>query len=85
MPPSEKQPIRMCIQCRSRFPQSGLLRIQCTNGTVTTYTGFGRSMYVCSMCQQLEATIKHLKGRCKAPKNAVDEFTQKLRETLTNG
>jgi predicted RNA-binding protein YlxR (DUF448 family) len=79
------KPIRMCIQCRSRMEQSSLLRLQCIDGELCMYKGFGRSFYICEDCQDNAKTVRHIMGRCKVPKQKFDEFTQKLREIFTNG
>ena len=81
----KKDPTRMCIQCRSRLGQSQLIRLQCSEGELHRYKGFGRSFYICEDCQDKPGVAKHLMGRCKIPKKKFDEFVQKLREILTNG
>ena len=81
----KQKPIRMCIQCRSRLAQTNLLRLQCIDGELCRYKGFGRSFYICEDCQDKAGTARHLMGRCKIPKQKFDEFMQKLREIVTNG
>ncbi len=71
----------MCIQCRTRFNQDQLLRLQSVNRELSLFTGHGRSFYVCKECQTKEATIKHIMGRCKLPQSQKEHVTLLLKET----
>jgi predicted RNA-binding protein YlxR (DUF448 family) len=43
-------PIRTCVACRSRLEQNVLLRLQSSNNSIISYSGFGRSFYLCGDC-----------------------------------
>ncbi len=47
-----KQPkqVRMCIKCRKRLLQQELLRLQSNDNTLRSFSGVGRSFYVCKEC-----------------------------------
>jgi len=75
-------PIRMCIVCRERVSQKELIRLQCKDKTLISYTGFGRSFYICKNCIDSKKLYKSLSFKCKS-KN-LDEFRKKLKEILAN-
>lgn len=43
-------PIRMCIVCKSRFPQSDLFRFQVKSLESYDFTKQCRSFYICKIC-----------------------------------
>ncbi len=45
-----KNAIRMCINCRTRYLQTDLIRLQCKDKELIPYTNFGRSFYICKTC-----------------------------------
>jgi len=77
------QPLRMCVSCRARDVQSELLRLQCTDGSLERFTGFGRSFYLCNECILSEKKVtKALMRQCKSPDR--DRLINKLKEIITD-
>lgn len=60
-------PIRMCINCRTRYLQTQLIRLQCKDRELVRYTNFGRSFYICHTCVQTQdkRLQKSLSRACK--------------------
>ena len=77
-------PIRMCIQCRTRFEQNVLVRLQCKDKIIQTFDGVGRSLYVCRTCIENPKLVKHLAGRCKSAKETYEEIKSLLKEQIAN-
>ncbi len=76
------EPIRMCINCKKRFLQNDLLRLQCEDKKITKYKGFGRSFYICKECLNNKNLAKNLAKICKMdPKLAL----KMLKEIIDNG
>jgi len=76
-------PTRMCVACRKRDIQSSFLRVQCLNGELESFTGAGRSFYLCDVCQNDEKKIsKTLMRQCKS--GAKDKLMNKLKEIITD-
>ncbi|MDF1880705.1 DUF448 domain-containing protein [Sulfurimonas sp. MAG313] len=73
-------PIRMCLQCRQRFPQKELIRLQCKDKTIQAFDGLGRSQYVCYTCSENPKLVKQLAGRCKCAKDLHEEIISLLKE-----
>ncbi|PHR55738.1 MAG: hypothetical protein COA44_09795 [Arcobacter sp.] len=73
-------PIRMCLQCRQRFPQGDLLRLQCKDKKIQAFDGIGRSQYVCVTCIENPKLVKQLAGRCKCVKESHEEIISLLKE-----
>ncbi len=73
-------PIRMCLQCRQRMPQSSLIRLQCKHNKIQAFDGVGRSLYVCHTCSENPRLVKQLAGRCKCAKDSHEEITSLLKE-----
>ena len=73
-------PIRMCLQCRERLPQSSLVRIQCKDKQIQAFDGIGRSLYVCETCIENPKLVKQLSGRCKCAKDSHEEIKSLLKE-----
>jgi len=61
------KPIRMCINCRIRFEKTKLLRLQCKNKNITSFSNKGRSFYLCQKCLETkkEAIKKRIYKICK--------------------
>jgi predicted RNA-binding protein YlxR (DUF448 family) len=59
----KSQPIRMCIACRSRYPQHTLIRLKQEGNDIVAYNGFGRSFYVCDKCSKDTKKVKGLVKR----------------------
>jgi len=76
------QPIRMCIACRSRHPQSTLVRLRQDGKEVIAFNGEGRSFYLCLNCVKNE---KKVKGLVKRFKQNSEQFTKLLKELIDNG
>lgn len=53
----QSKQIRMCIKCRKRFKQKELLRLQCKNDSLCSFSGKGRSFYVCEECIHHSKTL----------------------------
>ena len=73
-------PIRMCLQCRQRFPQKELIRLQCKDKKIQSFDGIGRSQYVCVTCIENPKLVKQLAGRCKCAKESHEEIISLLKE-----
>jgi len=76
------QPIRMCIACRSRYPQNTLIRLRQDGKEVLAFDGKGRSFYLCNDCVKNE---KKVKGLVKRFKQDAEHFTKLLKELMNNG
>ena len=78
----KKYPVRMCIACRNREPQSLLIRIQFENNRVVRYRGYGRSSYFCHQCSEDMQKIKKVSKRFKIDET---ELSKLLKELETDG
>ena len=78
----KSQPIRMCIACRSRYPQNTLIRLRQDDNKVIAFDGRGRSFYLCNNCVKNE---KKVKGLVKRFKQNEKHFTKLLKELIKNG
>jgi len=76
------QPIRMCISCRSRHPQTSLIRLKLEGTEIISHNGKGRSFYLCNECSVNE---KKIKGLTKRFKQDEERFVKLLKELMTNG
>ncbi|WP_031348112.1 DUF448 domain-containing protein [Sulfurimonas hongkongensis] len=77
------QPLRMCVSCRARDAQSKMLRLQCTDGSLERFKGYGRSFYLCNECILSEKKVtKALMRECKSPDR--DRLINKLKEIITD-
>ncbi len=76
------QPIRMCIACRSRYPQNSLIRLKLDGNDIVAYNGRGRSFYLCAVCSVNE---KKIKGLTKRFKQNEERFVKLLKELVNNG
>ncbi len=76
------QPTRMCIACRSRYPQNTMIRLRQNGKEIVAFTGTGRSFYLCVECIQNE---KKVKGLVKRFKQELEPFTKLLKELMNNG
>jgi predicted RNA-binding protein YlxR (DUF448 family) len=77
------QPIRMCSSCRLRVAQNELIRLQCVDGLLKSFEGFGRSFYICTGCLTEEKKVlKALMHQCRSgDKNGL---SNKLKEIITD-
>lgn len=46
----KQEPVRMCVVCRTRFFQKGLVRLKILDGKLVFFDGYGRSVYLCIDC-----------------------------------
>ncbi len=56
----KSQPIRMCIACRSRHPQSTLIRLRQDDKEILAFDGKGRSFYLCVDCIENEKNLEDM-------------------------
>jgi len=74
--------VRTCIVCRNKIAQKLLNRLQCKDKKLISFSGVGRSFYLCDDCLRDENKLeKALYRNCKNK----DEYIVQLREILTNG
>jgi len=78
----KSQPIRMCVSCRSRYPQNTLIRLKLEGKNVIVFNGMGRSFYLCDICSKNE---KKIKGLTKRFKQDEERFVKLLKELIKNG
>jgi len=78
----KSQPIRMCIACRSRYPQNTLIRLKVEGKDIVAFDGKGRSFYLCDICS---ANEKKIKGLTKRFKQDEECFVKLLKELIKNG
>ncbi len=77
------QPVRMCIACRKREAQNSLLRLQCHEKRLESYSGVGRSFYLCHECLENEKKFaKALMRICKS--GDKEAFVNKLKEIIAH-
>ena len=61
-----KKPIRMCVCCRLRFNKYYLLRLQCIDKSIVSFTNSGRSFYLCEACYNDTKRVKNsIYKQCK--------------------
>lgn len=75
-----KIPTRTCVNCRGKFCQNNLLRLQCVDKKLTSYKGTSRSFYLCESCvkQDITKLIKSIYRQCK---NKAD-YENQLKEII---
>jgi predicted RNA-binding protein YlxR (DUF448 family) len=77
------KPVRMCISCRVRDIQDNLFRLQCREGFLENYEGFGRSFYICKNCLEEEKKVlKAIMRQCRSGER--DKFTSRLKEIIAD-
>jgi predicted RNA-binding protein YlxR (DUF448 family) len=74
----KSQPTRMCIACRSRYPQNTLIRLKQEGKDVVAFDGKGRSFYLCHQCAVNEKKIKGLTKRFKQDEERFVKLVKKL-------
>ena len=75
------QPTRMCVVCRKRLTQKSLLRLQCYEGELKSFSGVGRSFYLCQEClNDDKKTQKSLMRICKTGEK--EKLLNKLKEIV---
>lgn len=74
---------RMCVSCRDRQVQSKLLRLCCSDGEISLFSGEGRSFYLCSTCQEDDKKLSRaLMRQCKSSQR--EQLMNKLKEIITD-
>ncbi len=68
-----KIPIRMCVVCKKRFFQNELNRFQCINQRLVSFSGKGRSFYICNDCLKDKKFIKFISKKCNISKEKARE------------
>ena len=77
------QPTRMCVSCRKRDAQFQLLRLQCLDGEISAFNGFGRSFYLCQSCLKEDKKLfRALMRQCKSSEK--DKLMNKLKEIIAD-
>jgi predicted RNA-binding protein YlxR (DUF448 family) len=78
----QKKPTRMCIVCRSRESQNDLIRLQLRDKKVISFSGTGRSFYLCKTCA---GDTKKTKGASRRLGVEHNELLTILKEFITYG
>jgi predicted RNA-binding protein YlxR (DUF448 family) len=77
------KPERMCIACRQKAEQSTLIRLQCTNGNLHSFSGEGRSFYICHNCvTDHKKMVRALARACRS--NATEILLNRLKEIIVD-
>ncbi len=63
--------IRMCVVCKKRAKQFSLNRLQCNDNQLKTFSGEGRSFYVCNECIKTKKFINFLSKKCNKSKEEI--------------
>ncbi len=78
-----RHPIRMCIACRSRYPQNTLIRLKQVEKEIIAFDGTGRSFYLCRECLENPRKVEGLSKRFRQDKEKFVVFLRAL-ATETN-
>lgn len=73
-------PIRMCVLCRQRFEQKSMQRVYYKGGKIALNLGFGRSFYLCQICENDKA--KQARKSIKLKDMSIS--LQDLKEIIAN-
>jgi len=77
------EPIRTCVSCRKKDIQNNLVRLKCENGDLSSFTGLGRSFYLCKIClEEDKKLLKALMRQCRSGEK--DKFMNKLKEIIAD-
>ncbi len=77
------QPTRMCVSCRERDKQFNLFRLRCVDGELTSFTGVGRSFYLCQSClNEDKKIIRALMRQCRG--GDKEKLMNTLKEIITD-
>ncbi len=77
------RPVRMCIVCRQRAPQNTLIRLQCKEGELYSFSGEGRSFYICRVCvSDHKKMVRSLARMCRS--NATEILLNRLKEIIVD-
>jgi predicted RNA-binding protein YlxR (DUF448 family) len=74
--------IRTCVACRNKISQKLLNRLQCKDKKLISFSGIGRSFYLCNECLLDENKLE--KALYRSCKNK-DDYIVQLREIFANG
>lgn len=77
-------PIRMCISCRKRERQQQLIRLQKNDTELISYSGKGRSIYLCKECLEGKHIAKIIAGRAKVKILSVEALLKELNSNVKN-
>jgi predicted RNA-binding protein YlxR (DUF448 family) len=72
------KPVRMCINCRNRFYQNELIRLQCIDKKIAIFSGVGRSFYICISCIDDKKLSKSLARLCKTDPNRALKMLKEI-------
>ncbi len=72
----------MCISCRTRESQNDLIRLQLREKHAVSYSGTGRSFYLCLSCA---ADTKRIRNVAKRLGVERDPLLTILKEFITHG
>jgi len=78
----KSKPIRMCVNCRKRYFQKDLIRLQKVKSEVVAYNGSGRSFYICKEC--LESSKFLTKKVCGMLKVKEESLLKVIKEFKDN-
>jgi len=79
-----RHPIRMCIACRSRYPQKTLIRLKQVDQEIIAFDGKGRSFYLCVNCISDPKKVLGLTKRFKQDKEKFGLFLRVLASEISS-
>jgi len=71
-------PTRMCINCRARFAQPSLIRLQYIDAMLISFSKSGRSFYLCRKCLTEKSLQKKISQTLKISYDKAFELCIKL-------
>jgi len=69
----------MCIVCRKRLEQSTMNRFQCKENEIISFSGVGRSFYICTSCINNGKLDKIIQRICKIDREKTKEIIVKIK------
>ncbi len=77
------QIIRMCVSCRDRNLQKDMQRLQCVDGILKVFDGYGKTFYLCDNCLDNDKKLlKALMRQCRSSNK--EELMNKLKEIIAD-
>jgi len=70
----------MCVVCKSRLAQNEMLRLQCKEKEIISFSGQNRSFYICKSCINDKKLDKIIQRICKANKEKSKQLVIKIKE-----
>ncbi len=70
----------MCVVCRNRLFQDEMLRLQCKEKEIITFSGQNRSFYICKSCINDKKLDKIIQRICKVDKEKTKQLVTKIKE-----